>query len=160
MIFLCLFFWIPPPINIKIPDKISSLTGKSHPCLISSFGQSPLLLFSLFAFFKHLNNKQPVSTISVKTQTTPGSINYGTFFFSLSIHHLRVSSKKSFLQGSPCLWTFLRWENGAEEGLAMGGLAFLGVASPLAPHLKTTLFYLSVYLSHKFIVTVQPTFGL
>lgn len=66
-------------------------------------------LYLLFAFFKHLNNKQPVSTISVKTQSI--------FLDQLSIMHFifttvysLVSFKKSWLQGVHCLWGSIRVE--------------------------------------------------
>lgn len=163
MTFLCLFFFllIPHPINIKVPDKISGLTGKTHPCLI--FQLQPISFpsfFLLFAFFKHLNNKEPVSTISVKTQSIIQDQSRMIHFIFITVYS-SVSFNKSLLKTGfvekvfHCLWGFSSGENGAGHGL----LAFFGGLVFSLPF-TSTIFYFPVYLSHKFIVTVQPRFGL
>lgn len=88
--------------------------------------------FLLFAFFKHLNNKEPVSTISVKTQSIIQNQSRMIHFIFITVYS-SVSFNKSLLKTGfvekvfHCLCGFLSGENGAEEGLAMVCWHFLGV---------------------------------
>lgn len=100
--FVFCFFLIPRPTNLKVLDKISGITGKTH-WWQKQENQSDFLIFWFIYFFliiimvgvfKHLNNKQGVSSISVKISLSSrsriqGSIKEDFISLTTSQSHLR-----------------------------------------------------------------------
>lgn len=110
------FFLIPHPVNIKVPDKISGLTGKTHPCLIFQLLPITFPSFFIVCLFKAFKQQTTSFYYFCKDPNQDQSSKIHFIFITVC---WSVSFKKSSLQGFCCLWGFLRGANGAEEGLAV-----------------------------------------